>query len=156
MKKTNATRILDKHKIPYELIAYQYDKNNLNVEKIASDNQLELHEIYKTLVVEGDKTGIVVALVSGNKTLSLKKLAIVTGNKKMTLLSVDKLQKQTGYIRGGCSPIGMKKSFPIIGDYSILELDQIYINAGIRGLLLTTSQKVLGKVIDIDYNPITQ
>jgi Cys-tRNA(Pro)/Cys-tRNA(Cys) deacylase len=74
----------------------------------------------------------------------------------MILLSIDKLQKQTGYIRGGCSPIGMKKSFPIIGDYSILELDQIYINAGIRGLLLTTSQKVLGKVIDIDYNPITQ
>ena len=134
-KKTNALRILDQQKISYDTIDYTYDEENLNVAKIAEDNGLELTQVFKTLVAKGDKTGILVAVIAGDKHLSFKKLAQVSGNKKMILLPVKDIQTHTGYIRGGCSPLGMKKLFPTYFDKTAYSFDKIYVNAGLRGTL---------------------
>lgn len=134
-KKTNALRILEQNKIPYDIIEYTYDAENLNVAKIAEENGLALAQVYKTLVAKGDKTGIMVAVVAGDKSLSLKKMAAVSGNKKIALVPVKDIQGLTGYIRGGCSPLGMKKQFPSYFDQSAKEFDKIYVNAGVRGVL---------------------
>ena len=135
MKKTNDIRLLEKEKVPFDLLEYTYDATDLSVEKIAEANQIKLAQLFKTLVVKGDKTGIVVALVAGQHSLSLKKLAKYTGNKKMALLPVKEIQRYTGYVRGGCSPLGMKKKYPILIDRSAQAFEHIYVNAGQRGLL---------------------
>lgn len=134
-KKTNALRILEQQKIVYDTIEYSYDEENLNVAKIAEDNQLSLPQIYKTLVAEGDKTGLIVAVVAGDKSLSLKKIAAVSGNKKVWMLPVKDIQAHTGYIRGGCSPVGMKKHYPTYFDQTAKDCAKIYVNAGGRGTL---------------------
>jgi Cys-tRNA(Pro)/Cys-tRNA(Cys) deacylase len=136
MKKTNAIRLLQQKTITFDAVNYVYDSENLNVAKIAEDNNLALEQIYKTLVLEGDKTGIVVALVAGNQTLSLKKIASISNNKKVAMLAVKDLQKYTGYIRGGCSPIGMKKQYPVYISEEAKNLEKLYINAGTRGILV--------------------
>lgn len=136
MKKTNAIRLLQQKKIAFDTVHYIYDSENLDVRKIAEDNKLELEHIYKTLVLEGDKTGIVVALVAGNQVVSLKKMAAVSRNKKVAMLAVKDLQKYTGYVRGGCSPIGMKKQYPIYISEAAKNLEKLYINAGTRGTLV--------------------
>jgi Cys-tRNA(Pro)/Cys-tRNA(Cys) deacylase len=136
MKKTNAIRILEQKEIDFDTINYTYDCKNLNVEQIAADNNLELDQVYKTLVLKGDKTGLVIALVAGNASLSFKKLAAVSGNKKMGMVGVTDLEKYTGYIRGGCSPIGMKKEYPVFISEEAQELEKMYINAGTRGVLV--------------------
>ena len=136
MKKTNAIRLLEQKKIAFDTVEYTYNSENLSVELIAEENDLSLPEIYKTLVLKGDKTGIIVALVAGDKTVSLKKLAAVSGNKKIAMVAVKDLQKNTGYIRGGCSPIGMKKQFPIYVSEEAQYLGKMYVNAGVRGILV--------------------
>jgi len=137
MKKTNALRILDQQKIPYNTIEYVYESENLDLTKIASDNALVLQEVYKTLVLIGDKTGVLVAVVAGHHSLSLKKMAAVSGNKKVEMSAVKDLQNLTGYIRGGCSPIGMKKNYPVYIDETGKGLEHIFVNAGIRGILFS-------------------
>lgn len=139
MKKTNAIRLLIQQEIDFEVVAYTYASEDLSVTTIAEENGLALESIYKTLVVKGDKTGVVVALVAGHQVLSLKKLADASGNKKMALLPIQELPKQTGYIRGGCSPIGMKKDLPVFIDQQAQQHQQIYVNAGKRGLLFACS-----------------
>ena len=113
MKKTNAIRLLDQKKVIYEMLEYEYDAENLSVDKIAKANGLETPQVFKTLVAKGDKTGIVVAVIGGDKTLNFKFLAKQSGNKKIILIPVKELLGLTGYIRGGCSPIGMKKNFTL-------------------------------------------
>lgn len=135
-KKTNALRILDHAGIPYRLVEYQYDAENLSVEKIAAENQIPLEKIFKTLVLQGDQGGVVVAVTPGDKTLDLKALARLSGDKKIALVDTKALQSLTGYIRGGCSPVGMKKPFPVFVDESALLHDKILVNAGARGLLM--------------------
>lgn len=136
MKKTNAIRLLERKKIAFDTVEYTYHSENLSVELIAEENGLSLPEIYKTLVLKGDKTGILVALVAGDKTISLKTLAAVSGNKKIAMVAVKDLQKHTGYIRGGCSPIGMKKQFPVYISEEAQHLEKMYVNAGVRGVLV--------------------
>lgn len=136
MKKTNAIRLLQQKKIAFDTIHYVYDSENLNVGKIAEENDLVLEQVYKTLVLQGDKTGIIVALVAGDQSLSLKKMAAVSKNKKVAMLAVKDLQKHTGYIRGGCSPIGMKKQYPVYISEAAKKLEKLYINAGTRGILV--------------------
>jgi Cys-tRNA(Pro)/Cys-tRNA(Cys) deacylase len=136
MKKTNAIRLLQQKKIIFDAVHYDYDSENLNVGKIAEDNDLALEQVYKTLVLEGDKTGVIVALVAGNQALSLKKIATISKNKKVAMLAVKDLQKHTGYIRGGCSPIGMKKQYPVYISEEAKDLEKLYINAGTRGILV--------------------
>ena len=146
MKKTNAIRILDQLKVGYEVFQYQYDSENLSVEKIASENGLDIEDIYKTLVAKGDKNGVQVAVIRGNQNLDFKALSKVSQNKKITLVPVKDLLQLTGYIRGGCSPIGMKKSYPVYIDSKAITGDQIYINAGARGLLVKLNVDDLVKV----------
>ncbi|MGH1339349.1 MAG: Cys-tRNA(Pro) deacylase [Aureispira sp.] len=136
MKKTNAIRLLARQKLPYTTITYTYDPENLDVGHIAMVNKLALNTIYKTLILTGDKTGVFVALVAGNDQLNLKKAAVASGNKKVALLPVKHLLATTGYIRGGCSPLGLKKNYPIYLDESAQALEYLYVNAGTRGLLV--------------------
>ena len=136
MKKTNVMRILDQQKIDYIVIEYEYDPDQLSVEKIATNNAIPLELVYKTLVAIGDKTGPVVAVVPGGKTLDFKAFAALSGNKKVGLAPVKDIQQLTGYIRGGCSPIGMKKHYPVWLDQSADTHEKIFVNAGSRGLLV--------------------
>lgn len=136
MKKTNAVRLLDQREISYDLIPYTYDTEDLSVAQIAAANDLSVEAIFKTLVLKGDKTGPLVAVVPGDQNLDMKALAKLSGNKKTTLIAVKKIPSLTGYIRGGCSPLGMKKDFPVYLDESAQALSQVYVNAGQRGLLI--------------------
>lgn len=155
-KKTNAIRLLEQKKIAFDCLEYTYHSDDLSVEKIALDNHLELQQIYKTLVVQGDKTGIIVALIGGHQSLSLKKLATTTGNKKVALLAVKDLQKYTGYIRGGCSPIGMKKQYPTYLSTEAQQLEKIYVNAGVRGVLVGLDPLMLQKTTHAVWATISQ
>lgn len=145
MKKTNALRILDQLKIDYEILEYKYDSEQLDLIKIAADNDLSIEKIYKTLVLIGDKTGVIVAVVSGNHQLSLKKIATVSGNKKVEMAPIEDLEKISGYIRGGCSPLGMKKKYPLFLDANGKSLEKIFVNAGTRGILFGCSPSDLEK-----------
>lgn len=148
MKKTNALRLLDQRKIIYETVEYEYNEENLSVKKMAGDNFFIADNVFKTLVARGDKNGVLIAVINGNQTLNLKSLAKVSGNKKIALIQVKELLNLTGYIRGGCSPIGMKKNYPVFIDQSTLEFNNIYINAGIRGILVKLNPSDLLKITD--------
>jgi len=150
-KKTNAMRVLEKAGVSYTIQDYTYDPTQLDVQHIAAENQLLLEQIYKTLVLKGDKSGPVVALVNGNDQLQLKKVAQASNNKKIILLPTTMLQAVTGYVRGGCSPIGMKKNFPTYLDQQAALLPHLYINAGVRGMLLRLSPNDLHQVIPFTY-----
>ena len=110
--KTNACRILDKAKIPYEEREYPVDENDLSGVHVAEVLGVSPECIYKTLVLKGDKTGYLVMVIPVAEELDLKKCAKVSGNKKVEMIPMKDLQGITGYIRGGCSPVGMKKAFP--------------------------------------------
>ena len=158
MKKTNALRILERNGIQYELQDYTYDPEDLDVRKIALENGMEIRAVYKTLVAKGNKTGLLVAVIPGDKKLDRKAIAKASGNKKINLVAIDKLEELTGYIRGGCSPIGMKGNPPVFIDTSAQALGEIWVNAGTRGLLMkvTTSELVqlcAGNVLDIAVEP---
>ncbi|MDB4505741.1 MAG: Cys-tRNA(Pro) deacylase [Saprospiraceae bacterium] len=155
MKKTNALRLLDQRKIIYETVEYEYNEENLSVKKMAGDNFFIADNVFKTLVARGDKNGVLIAVINGNQTLNLKSLAKVSGNKKIALIQVKELLNLTGYIRGGCSPIGMKKNYPVFIDQSTLEFNNIYINAGIRGILVKLNPSDLLKITDGQLVQIT-
>lgn len=146
MKKTNAIRILDQHKIKYEILPYSYDSEHLNVSKIAADNNLSLSSIFKTLVLISKTGNIVVAVIPGHTSLDLKAVAKSSGEKKLQLLPTADLEKTTGYIRGGCAPMGMKKEFPVFIDEAITTLESMYVNAGKRGLLVGLAPVDLVKI----------
>ena len=133
-KKTNAARLLDQLKIAYELIPYEVDENDLGAQHIAEQLGQPIERLFKTLVLRGDKTGLVVCVIPGAEEVDLKKAAKVTGNKKLEMIHVKELLSLTGYIRGGCSPIGMKKPLPTWFHESIMNYDTVYCSAGVRGL----------------------
>ncbi|MGK0391487.1 MAG: Cys-tRNA(Pro)/Cys-tRNA(Cys) deacylase [Maribacter sp.] len=154
MKKTNAIRILERKKIAYTTVKYHYDPANLNVGKIAAENSLELKSIFKTLVVKGDKNGVFVVVIPGDKELDMKAAAKISGNKKIHLLPIKDLEKTTGYIRGGCSPFGMKKDYPVFVDSAAQDLDVFYVNAGIRGILMGISPESLGNFSRMEFEEV--
>ena len=139
MKKTNAVRILDQHKISYSLIEYLVDESDLSAIHLAETAGIPIELVYKTLVLEGDKNGHFICMVPGAEEIDLKKAAIASTNKKVTMLKMKDLEPLTGYIRGGCSPLGLKKPFPILIDISALALGKIYISAGTRGIQICLS-----------------
>ena len=147
MEKTNASRILDKLHVAYEIVHYETD-DDVSAIHIAAINNFDVESLYKTLVLQGDKTGIIVAIVGGDKQLSLKTMASLSGNKRCALLPTKDLLKHTGYIRGGCSPIGMKKKYPTYLDEASLLRDFIYVNAGKKGLQLKIKPEDLVRVVD--------
>lgn len=134
IQKTNAARLLDKAKIPYELIPYTVDESDLSATHVAAQLGEDIECVFKTLVLRGDKTGHFVCVLPGEHEVDLKLAARVSGNKKCDLIPMKELLPLTGYIRGGCSPIGMKKAFPTYIHESCLRHPQIYISAGVRGL----------------------
>ena len=133
-KKTNAARLLDQLRIPYELVPYEVDENDLGAAHIAEQLGQPIERLFKTLVLRGDKTGLFVCVIPGAEEVDLKKAAKVTGNKKVEMIHVKELLPLTGYIRGGCSPIGMKKALPTWFHNTIMERESVYCSAGQRGL----------------------
>lgn len=132
--KTNAARLLDKAKVAYELVPYTVDENNLAATHVAEELGEDIATVFKTLVLRGDRTGLFVCVIPGDKEVDLKAVARVSGNKKADLIAMKELLPTTGYIRGGCSPIGMKKPLPTFIHSTCLEHERIYISAGVRGL----------------------
>ena len=136
INKTNAARLLDKAKIAYELIPYEVDENDLSTIHVADSLGENIEQVFKTLVLHGDKNGHFVCVIPGEHEVDLKLAAKASGNKKCDLIPMKELLPLTGYIRGGCTPIGMKKPFPTYIHESCLNYPYIYISAGQRGLQL--------------------
>lgn len=134
IQKTNAARILDREKIPYTLIPYQVDEEHLDAVHVAEQLGEDCCTVFKTLVLKGDRTGFFVCVVPADKEIDLKMAAKASGNKSCNLIHMKELLPTTGYIRGGCSPIGMKKQFPTFIHSTCLTKEFIYVSAGIRGL----------------------
>ncbi len=132
--KTNAARLLDKAGCTYKLIPYEFDENDLAAQHVADSLGQDIARVFKTLVLHGDKTGYIVCVIPGNCEVNLKALAKLSGNKKVEMIPMKDLLGVTGYIRGGCSPIGMKKAFPTYFHTTALDFDTIYVSAGVRGL----------------------
>ena len=134
IEKTNAARLLDRAKIKYELIPYVVDENNLAATHVAEQLGEDIAMVFKTLVLMGDRTGHIVCVVPGNHEVDLKAAARASGNKWVEMIPMKELLPTTGYIRGGCTPIGMKKRFPTYIHSTALDFPFIYISAGVRGL----------------------
>ncbi|MDT6429207.1 Cys-tRNA(Pro) deacylase [Enterococcus faecium] len=132
--KTNAIRMVEQKKIPYTEHEYEWDESHLSASSVAEQLPESQSRIFKTLVAVGNVTGPLVAVIPGEAELNLKKLAKVSGNKKVEMLHLKDLEATTGYIRGGCSPIGMKKLFPTYLDQIAESYEQITVSAGRRGL----------------------
>ena len=134
IEKTNAARLLDRAKISYQLIPYEFDENDLAAQHVADSLGQDIAMVFKTLVLHGDKTGHIVCVVPGDMEVDLKALAKVSGNKKVEMIAMKDLLAVTGYIRGGCSPVGMKKRFPTYFHSTAVDFEHIYVSAGVRGL----------------------
>lgn len=147
INKTNAARLLDKAKIKYELVPYEVDENDLAATHIATQLGEDIRQVFKTLVLKGDKTGHFVCVVPGDAEVDLKKAAKVSGNKMVDLIPMKELLPTTGYIRGGCSPVGMKKVFPTYFHSTCMDFDYIYVSAGVRGLQLKIAPADLVKYV---------
>ena len=143
INKTNVARLLDKAKVAYELIPYEVDESDLSAVHVAAQLGEDVERVFKTIVLHGDKTGYFVCVVPGEHEIDLKKAARVSGNKKCELLPMKELLPTTGYIRGGCSPIGMKKHFPTYVHETATQYDYVYVSAGQRGLQVKLSPRDL-------------
>ena len=147
MKKTNAARILDGLKIKYELREYEVDESDLGAKNVAEKVGMPIDQVFKTLVARGDKTGILMACIPGSGELNLKALAAASGNKKVEMVHLKEVQPLTGYIRGGVSPVGTKKPYPVYIDESCMNFGQISVSAGMRGLLMIIDPQDLVKAV---------
>jgi Cys-tRNA(Pro)/Cys-tRNA(Cys) deacylase len=147
INKTNAARLLDKAKIAYELIPYEVDESDLSAVHVADQLGENVDQVFKTLVLQGDKTGHFVCVVPGDKEVNLKLAAKVSGNKSCDMILMKELLPTTGYIRGACSPIGMKKHFPTYIHNTCLDFEHIYVSAGQRGLQIKINPNDLIKEV---------
>ncbi len=149
--KTNAMRRLDAAKIAYEVLEYTVDESDLSGTHLAHQLSLPYEMVFKTLVARGDKTGHIVFCIPVHCEIDLKRAAAATGNKRIEMVQVKELLSLTGYIRGGCSPIGMKKKFPTYFDASAREQAKITVSAGVRGAQLLIDTKTLCDFVDATY-----
>ena len=134
VQKTNAARLLDAAGVAYTLVPYEVDEAHLEASHVAEQLGEDLDRVFKTLVLRGDRNGLFVCVIPGSLEVDLKVAARISGNKSCEMIHVKELLPATGYIRGGCSPIGMKKAFPTFIHESALLYDTIYVSAGVRGL----------------------
>lgn len=151
MSKTNAIRILESHKIKFETVSYEVDENDLSGITVANKINAEPDSVFKTLVCVSDKTGYVVFCIPVTQELNLKKAATASGNKKVEMIKLKDLFPLTGYVRGGCSPIGMKKLFLTYIDETAQLFEMIFVSAGMRGMQIKLSPDDLLKIIDGNY-----
>ncbi len=156
MKKTNTARFLDRLNIPYQLVEYEVDESDLGAENVAQKINFPLEQVFKTLVARGDKTGVLLACIPGGAGLDLKAIAAISGNKKVEMVPVKEIESLTGYIRGGVSPIGTKKRYPVYLDESAINFPLISISAGIRGCQLFVDPKSLSKVLEAKVGQISR
>ena len=152
--KTNVMRLLDKAKISYRHMEYEVDENDLSGTHAADVMGVQHEMLFKTLVLHGDKTGYLVCVIPVDDEVDLKKAAKISGNKKVEMLPMKELLPLTGYIRGGCAPIGMKKQFPTYIHESAEALDEIGVSAGQRGQQVMLSPKELAKYIRAQFADI--
>lgn len=155
VNKTNAARLLDRAKIIYSLIPYSVDPDNLDAAHVAASLGEDINRVFKTLVLHSDK-GYFVCVVPGNKEVDLKKAARAMGAKKAEMIPMKELLPLTGYIRGGCCPIGMKKPFPTFFHTTAPDFDSIYVSAGMRGLQICISPATLIEFVKAKVTDLTK
>lgn len=155
INKTNAARLLDKAGVEYRLIPYEVDPDNLAADHVADALGEDIRRVFKTIVLRGERTGHFVCVLPGNREVDLKKAAKAAGDKKAELIAMKELLPLTGYIRGGCSPIGMKKHFPTFIDSTAADFDTIYVSAGVRGLQLELSPAKLAEAARASFHDIS-
>ncbi len=148
MKKTNAARHLDSLKIDYLIKEYEVDEDDLSAENVAGKIGVPLEQVFKTLVVRGDKTGVILACIPGMGELNLKILAAASNNKKVEMVPLKELLPLTGYIRGGVSPIGTRKPYPVYLDESAFKYPYVSISAGMRGCQILIDARDLSRVVN--------
>ncbi len=156
LQKTNVARILDAQKVHYELKSYDFDPDDLNATHAAENFGLPYSQVFKTLVLRGDRNGLFVCVIPSDKSVDLKKAAKVSGNKSAEMMHVKELLANTGYIRGGCSPIGMKKHFPTFIDQSVEAQTEITVSAGQRGLMVLVNKDDIIRVAQMTVADITK
>lgn len=156
IEKTNAARLLDRAKIAYELIPYTVDEDNLAATHVAEELGEDIATVFKTLVLRGDRTGLFVCVVPGNHEVDLKAAARISKNKSSELIAMKELLPTTGYIRGGCSPVGMKRQLPTYIHQSALDYERIYISAGVRGLQIAIDPRDLIAFVQADVADISR
>ncbi|MBO5289659.1 MAG: Cys-tRNA(Pro) deacylase [Spirochaetales bacterium] len=149
--KTNAARLLDTLKLPYELISYEVDEEHLDAIHVAQTCGQNVDQVFKTLVANGDKNGINVFCIPGAYDLDLKKAAAISGNKNVEMVKVKDLFALTGYIRGGCSPLGMKKKYPVFIDETAQLHDIVFVSGGLRGLQIKIAPDNLAIATDATF-----
>lgn len=153
-QKTNAARLLDAAGIAYSLIPYEVDEEHLDASHVAASLGEDVDRVFKTLVLRGDRNGFFVCVIPGSLEVDLKVAARISGNKSCEMIHVRELLPTTGYIRGGCSPIGMKKPFPTFIHESALLYDYIYVSAGLRGLQLKIAPQALIDFVGAKIYPL--
>ena len=156
INKTNAMRELDQAGIVYEYAEYDYDESDLSGEHAAAELGVSEDEMFKTLVTRGDNNLLSVFVIPVAGTLDLKKAAVASGNKKVEMIHVKEINDLTGYLRGGCSPIGMKKSYPTYLDETAILFDKIYFSAGRRGLQIILDPNILVEFIGAELVDLTK
>lgn len=154
MKKTNALRILDSKNIAYKTVEYSVDEEDLTGETVAAKIGAGQERVFKTLVAHGDVHGHTVFCIPVSDELDLKKCAAASGNKRVELIKLPELLPLTGYIRGGCSPVGMKKLFPTYIDETALLHETIFVSAGVRGMQMELSAEALAEVINAEFKAL--
>jgi Cys-tRNA(Pro)/Cys-tRNA(Cys) deacylase len=154
--KTNAARILDAAGIHYELREYVVDEDDLSAPRVAEKIGMPPEQVFKTLVARGDRAGVLIASIPANAELDLKALAAVSGNKNVELVAVKEVLGLTGYIRGGVSPVGLRKPYPFYLDETAVLWDVISVSAGVRGCQLVLAPDDLTRVLDAQYCAIAK
>ena len=154
--KTIAARLLDQLHINYELRAYEVNEDELDAITVARKVAMPPEAVFKTLVARGDKTGVLMALVAADQELDLKKLATSSGNKKIELVAVKELLGLTGYVRGGVSPLGAKKKYPVFIDETVILHERISLSAGQRGLQIICAPDDLQRAVDASLADISK
>ena len=154
INKTNAARLLDKAKVKYELIPYEVDENDLSAPHVAESLGENIEQVFKTLVIRGDKTGVIFAVIPGNGELDLKALAKVSGNKRTELVPLKEVLPLTGYIRGGCTSLGAKKNYPVFIDETCVLWDEMAVSAGQRGMQLVLAPDDLVRATKATVAPL--
>jgi Cys-tRNA(Pro)/Cys-tRNA(Cys) deacylase len=152
--KTNASRLLTKAGIKYELIPYKFDENDLAAQHVADELGEDINQVFKTLVLSAEKAGHLVCVVPGNCEVDLKKAARAIGAKKAEMIPMKELLPLTGYIRGGCSPVGMKKPFPTFFHSTALDYEHIFVSAGVRGLQLKIAPADIIKYVNAEVTDL--
>lgn len=143
MTKTNVTRLLEKAGIPHRVLAYSVDEADLSGEGTAAKLGLPAEQVFKTLVLRGERTGVFACCIPSHEEIDLRKAARAAGDKKAEMLPQKELLPATGYVRGGCSPIGMKRRYPLFIDETYTLLDEIAVSAGVRGAMVLLASGAL-------------